>query len=196
MGWDSVSFLLLLAFLVAGLCSHIMYMDKMHKRISVLSNIKVSKNRLYMGLSIPHGSNFNSVAISAWILFFIALAYLYFLTPAVFDRFNYFRLPVMASSPFGFLVFATWIFLLTVLVSAYLPRIYSFYEISKGFKTAILLPSPLLVISLLCSAYIGTIYPMFTSLTDLAWKASFLTLLISELVLLSPIFIGYAEVNR
>ena len=196
MGGSIFTLLLLLALFAAGICSHVFYLDRIYQRILATSDKQVSKEVLNKELSISQGSNFNSFAIGAWMLFFVSLAYMYFLTPAIFVGFNYFQVPAMASSPIGFLAFGIFIILLTSLISASLPGIYCFYEIPKWIKVAIALTIPLLGISLACSAYIGTLYPLDTPLTGLAGITAFALLLISLIILLSPIYIGLAEVTR
>jgi hypothetical protein len=188
--------LLLLTVFVVGICSHKLYLDRIYKCILATSNRSVSKDILYIELSIAQGSNFNSFAIGSWMLFFVSLAYMYFLTPTIFIGFNYFQVPAMASNPIGFLVFGIFIILLTSLISASLPGMYSFYEISKRIKTAITLTFPLLGISLVCSAYIGTLYPISTPLTEIARIIAFTMLLISLVILLSPVYIGLAGVTK
>jgi hypothetical protein len=202
----SSTFLLILGLLVLGYLLHLIYLDKIYNKLLSLSGessqlgilsqsgASISKEILLKELYTPQGSNFNALAISAWSLFFIALAYFYFLTPSVFENYNYFKLAPLASSLLGFFVFGFLILLLTVVLSVGFSRIYGFYEISTGMKTAIMLTFVLLAVSIICSTYIGTIYPGRTYI--LPETAAFATLLTSQLILLAPIYIGTAKVMR
>jgi hypothetical protein len=202
----SLTFLLILGILVLGALLHLLYLNRIYNKLLSLSGessqlgilsqsgASISKEILLKELYLPQGSNFNALAISAWSLFFIALAYFYFLTPSVFDKYNYFKLAPLASGLLGFFVFGFAILLLTVVFSIGFSRIYGFYEISTGMKKAIMLTFVLLAVSIICSAYIGTIYPGGTPILPEA--AAFATLLTSQLILIAPICIGTAKVMR
>jgi hypothetical protein len=144
-------------------------------------------------LSIPQGSNFNAMAITAWLLLFVAVAYRYFLTPHEFENFNYFHVAFLASSPLGFLIFGVIVMGLTGIIAISLPKIYSFYEIPIRIKLAIMLTVPILIISIICTAYMGTRYPENSSFL---WAVALLTILISQMVLLSPVYAEMVEGRR
>ncbi len=92
----SFTFLLIVGLLVLGDLLHLIYLDKIYNKLLSLSGessqlgilsqsgASISKEILLKELYTPQGANFNALAISAWSLFFIALAYFYFLTPSVF----------------------------------------------------------------------------------------------------------------
>jgi hypothetical protein len=202
----SVTFFLIFGLLVLGVLLHLIYLDRIYNKLLSLSGessqlgilsqsgASISKAISLKELYTLQGSNFNALAISAWSLFFIALAYFYFLTPSIFEKYNYFKLAPLASSLLGFFIFGFLILLLTVVLSIGFSRIYGFYEISTGMKKAIMLTFVLLATSIICSAYMGTIYPVRTSI--FAEAAAFATLLTSQFILLAPIYIGTAKVMR
>ena len=100
----------------------------------------------------------------------VAIAYLYFLV-RIIPATSYMQIPDLASNPFGFVTFglavasaaAIVILGLDKLPESYrefaLTELYSFYSISKEAKRMIVLTIPALCISIICSAYPGTIYP-------------------------------------
>jgi hypothetical protein len=189
----SLALLLVVGLLIFGILLHRYNLESLYKRISILSKSQISRERLYEEMSQPLGSNFISAAISAWILLFVTIAYFYFLTPTMFSL-NYFRIPSLASSTLGFFLFGLLAILTTGIIAAGLPRIYSFYDISLTTKKAVIATIPLLGVSLFCSAYAGTLYPLKAPI--LTEMIALLMLLTSEVILLSPIFIGTAEVAR
>jgi hypothetical protein len=206
MPFGILSFLPILGLLALGAILHLFYLDRIYNKILPLSGessqlgmssrsgASISKEGLLKELYLPQGSNFNAIAICAWSLFFISLAFFYFLTPAIFGKYNYFQLAPLASSLFGFFIFGLLILLLTGVIAAEFSRIYGFYEISRGMKKAIMTTFGFLGVSIICSAYLGTIYPGEVSV--LAEAIAFLALLISQLILLAPICLGAAKVMR
>ena len=207
----TISFGLLTFFLIIGLLAlgallHKFYLDRIYNKLSSLSGepsqlgtpaqswATVSKESVFSELYLQQGSTFNALAIGAWSLFFIALTFFYFLTPVVFGKYNYFRLATLASSLFGFFIFGLIVFLLTGALAVILSRIYGFYEISIAMKKSIMTTFALLGVSVICSAYLGTIYPARASFLLEAFV--FTALLISLLILLAPIYIGAAKVMR
>lgn len=193
MNWGTLSLLFLLGFLVLGFLLHRLYIDNIYKKISSLSKGAISEDTFYEDMFLPQGSNFNIAAIGSWILLFVAIAYFYFLTPTIFS-FNYFGVPVLASSPLGFFFFGLMAALITSIISVNLPKFYSFYDISWMNKKAIIAAIPLLALSLFCSAYSGTVYPANPgTMTEIIALG---TLLASEIMLLSPILINIAKVAR
>ncbi len=186
-----LTLLLVVGFLIFGILLHIYNLERVYKRISSLSKGHISRELLYEVMSQSQGSNFIAIAISAWSLLFVTIAYFYFLTPTVFSI-NYFRVPDLASSPLGFFILGAIVILVTGLIGASFARFYSFYEISWTTKKFIMGTIPLLGVSLFCSAYAGTLYPNSSpALTELA---AFLGLLVSEVILLSPFLIRVEKV--
>jgi len=189
-----ITLILIGAGLILGGGLHISNINRIHKKVERLSGSSVSKEDLLKALSIPQGSNFNSLAMTAWMLLFVAIAYLYFLTPAVFPQVNYFQVPLMASNPFGFLVFGLLVAGLIALVmigsrrlpkDLWLSEVYSFYNLSGRTKALIALSIPVLWLSIASSAYAGTQYPQ---VSDHIMTASFLLLIIPLAILLMPIY--------
>lgn len=149
---------------------HIFNLKRVHKRIEDLEHCPVSKEALYKEFSISLGSNFCALAFAAWIMLFVAIAYLYLLVPTVLS-FSYMRIPTLASNPLGFAIFGVAVAIVTALMILGLDKLpekyrefkltemYSFYIPSKSMKRMIVLAVPFLCMSVLFSAYVGTIYP-------------------------------------
>jgi hypothetical protein len=181
---------------------HALNVKKIHRRVSELEKKSIKKEELYKELSQPQGANFSAVATVAWGLALVAFVYLYFFTPDVFARVNYFRVPKMASSPIGFAAIGL---LFSVLMTAVvvgtdkLPEscrcyrfleLYNFYVIDKNTKRLFVLTIPALWISIWCSAYLSTIYPDESSSVGLVAFALFLA---SMVVLTTPIYREFLE---
>jgi len=75
-----------------------------------------------------------------------------------------------------------------------LMKFYSFYEMSREMKAAIMLTVPVLMVSISLSVYLGTLYPAGDA-TGLK-AAALASLLISQIVLLSPVYIDTWEAVR
>jgi uncharacterized integral membrane protein len=191
-----LSLLLVVGVLLAGGPLHLWNLERIHRKITVLKGYQVTKDDLYKEISIPQGSNFSSLAMTAWMLLFVAIAFLYFLTPSVFAGFNYFQVPSLASNPLGFLILGVIVSGGIALIVVGLNRLperygaikfadlYSFYQISKRTKTLIALTVLWLWLSICSSTYLGTIYP---EQSDFMVEAAFVLLFGSLLVLISPI---------
>ncbi len=183
---------------------HIKNLSRAHKRIEVLEHCCVSKEGFYREMTVAQGSNFTALALVAWMMFFVAIAYLYLLVPT-FLPYSYMQIPAMASSSIGFFIFgaivaavlAVVILGLDKLPNSYrnfkLTEIYSFYSLSKRMKRFIGLTVPALSVSVLFSAFIGTIYPGRDSLAE-ALALAFLV--ISMGVLVAPIYKEAWEARR
>lgn len=183
----------LFAFLLAvGLILHKLNMMKTYKRVvSTSKGLEISEESLCEEMFSRQGSNFNAAAVSAWILLFIAFAYFYFLTPSLFLKYNYFQVPSLASSPIGFFLFGFLVLLLTGIASAFLPRVlYSYCQVSKREKMAIMLAIPLLVVSIIISVYLGTKYPAQEANLR---AVAFFALFISQIALLWPVYLEALE---
>ena len=181
---------------------HALNVKKIHRRVSELEKNSIKNETLYKELSTPQGANFSAVATVAWVLALVAFVYLYFFTPDVFARVNYFQVPKMASSPLGFAAIGL---LFSVLMTAVvvgtdkLPEscrcyrfleLYNFYVIDKNTKRLFVLTIPALWASIWCSAYLGTVYPNGSSSVGLV---AFVLFFASMVVLTSPIYREFLE---
>jgi hypothetical protein len=198
----SLGLIILALLFILGIALHRLNMNRIYRKVAYTSGgesskenaFRISKEELYEEMLLPQGSNFNAAAVSAWMLFFGALASYYFLTPGIFLQHNYFQIADLASSPLGFSIFGSVWLLLTVIFAIYLPKqLYGYYEISKNTKLAIMLSVPVLISSIVISAYQSTIYPHI----DLGLRTvSFLALLFSLMVLLWPTYVDAMEATR
>jgi hypothetical protein len=187
--------LLLLGVLAVGLAMHWFYLKRMESRVRAASSSDFDIKAFKAVLRLQQGSNFNALAIASWSLFFIGLAFLYFLTPDLFPRANYF---VGASGPasldLGLFIFALAIILPTSILAFLIPRGYRYYAISRSQKQTIVpLTIVLLIISIGASSYIGTIYP---EANETAWNLGYVALLSSLALLMLPILLGFKEAAR
>ena len=166
-----VSALLLALLLIFAAILHINNLNRVHKLMAVLQHKKeVSKALLYKEMTISQGSNFTALALAAWIMLFVAVAYLYLLVPTILP-FSYMSISELASSTFGFAIFGILVAFIATVIILFLDKLpedhrelklmelYSFYSISKVMKKIIGMTVIALCISVLLSAYIGTIYP-------------------------------------
>ncbi len=187
----------LLAFILVGAVAlHIYNQMRVHKKIESLEHCHVAKESFYKEITIAQGSNFSALAFAAWLMLFVAIAYLYFLVPIILP-FSYMQIPDLASSPFGFSIFGLKIAIVATLVILALDKlpeshrelkiteIYSFYTISKRAKKVIALTIPALTISIVCSAYIGTIYPAHSPIGE---SLALILLALSAGTLVAPIY--------
>ncbi len=188
---------LFVVLLVGGAFLHRLNLVRTYNRLLSVSGGGVSKEKVEEALFTPQGSNFNAAAISAWMLLFVALAYFYFLTPRVFPDLNYFLVADLASGPLGLFIFGLMVMLVTGLVgvaSLGLMKFYGFYDMSREMKAAIMLTVPVLMVSISLSVYLGTLYPAGDA-TGLK-AAALATLLLSQIILLSPVYIDTWEAVR
>lgn len=180
--------------MLAGFLVHTAYLRRIKDKLSKTSDAAFKMEDLKQSLKIPQGSNYNTLVISSWSLFFVALAFLYFLTPRVFPAWNFFDFPKVASSELGLLIFAIAIVLVTAVVSFIIPRGYGFYAFSRVLKNITIYGVPLLLlISIMSSSYLATIFPLTS---DIAWNLGFVGLAAALIMLLAPIFSGFLEVIR
>jgi hypothetical protein len=190
--------------LVLALVVHIININKVHKLMEVLENKKVSKASLYKEMTVSQGTNFTALSFASWLMLFVAIAFLYLLVPTVLP-FSYINIAELASNPMGFFIFGSIIGLLAAIVIFFLDKLpddrrelrltelYSFYSISKGTKKMIGLTIVALWISVLLSAYIGTIYPEKSIVSQLI---SLALLLASAGILVMPIYKEAWEARR
>lgn len=192
--FEIVLLLILLAVLVAGLISHLHYFVRIANHVKKTTDRAFLRKDLMAAIRIPQGANFNTVMIFSWSLLLVALVFLYFLTPEIFPGFNYFKFPQVASNSFGLAYFGgAAIILPGILVALFIPRSYSYYLIPKQLKDITLFIPAFLLASISCSVYLGTIYPEANSFY---WYLGYVALLISLVLLLAPIAIGYIEEMR
>jgi len=148
-------------------------------------------NALMNALQLRQGSNFNTLVLMSWSLLFVAFVFLFFLTPSVFQNWNYFdMLPRIASGGAGLLTLGLAVVAIPGIGAFSVPLMYRYYAISRRTKRwMILMPIPLTV-SLMLSAYLATIYP---ATNMMYWMLSGLLLLGSEIMLLLPFIEGLVE---
>lgn len=178
---------------------HINNLKRVHKRIEELKGGPVPKEDFYREMTVAQGSNFSALAMTAWIMLFVAIAYLYLLIPSDLPFSYMMQIPEWASHPLGFLIFgfiAAGVAIVVILISDNLPEnhrdlklteLYSFYSISKSMKRNICLTALFLGVSVVFSAYAGTIYPEHNSISE---ALSFILLIFSMVILVFPIWEG------
>ena len=162
----------------------------------ILQKKTVSKSHLYKEMTVAQGSNFTALALTSWIMLFVAIAFLYLLVPTYLP-FSYMKIAELASNPMGFAIFGLSIALLAAIIILFvdklpedlrefkLTELYSFYSISKATKKMIGLTTVLLSISVILSAYLGTIYPGRSSSVEFI---SLVLIIASALILIMPIY--------
>jgi len=147
---------------------------------------------LKRSLSLRQGSNFNTIVLSAWALFFVAFFFLYFLTPSAFPAWNYFKLlPNYASSDMGLFLLGFAVIVLLGIGAFSIPLLYRYYSISHETKRLNdLFASNDNNISIVLSSYLGTIFP---ETNGLFWYIAYLFLLVCGGRFVLPIFIALLE---
>ena len=187
--------LLVLGVLAAGPVMHWFYLKRMESKVRAASSSDFEVKALMAVLRLQQGSNFNVLAIASWSLFFVGLVFLYFLTPDLFPRWNYF---IGASGPAsldpGLLIFGLAIILLTSMLAFLIPKGYCYYAISRSDKR-LMVPLALILplISIAASSFLGTIYP---EANDTAWNLGYIALFASLALLMLPLVLGFKEVVR
>lgn len=198
-----LSFILILVILLSGFIAHTLNMRRIYSRVKDLKVPNVTRDGLFNELLVPQGSNFNTLAIVAWMLLIVAIAYFYFLTPAIFPNINYFTLaPEYATYWMGFAFFGLFIagvIGLIIAATIKLPdslgcyrigELYGFYTLDKNIKRAIAITIIPLCLSIGITAAMGTVYP------DGWWVwmlLAFIFLSVSLIILLYPIFTEWLE---
>lgn len=146
---------------------------------------------LKRSLSLRQGSNFNTLVLSAWALFFVAFFFLYFLTPSVFPAWNYFKLlPNYASSDIGLFLMGLSVVVLLGIGAFSIPFLYRYYSISHETKRLMIYSPVMIIVSMALASYLGTIFP---ETNDLYWYIAYLFLLVAEVTLFLPIFRAVLE---
>jgi hypothetical protein len=197
--------LLLALLLILAAILHINNLNRVHMLMTVLQHKKeVSKAIFYKEMTVSQGSNFTALALAAWIMLFVAVAYLYLLVPTILP-FSYMDIAELASSTLGFAIFGILVACLAGAIFLFLDKLpqdhrdlrlmelYSFYSISKTMKKMISMTVIALCISVLLSAYIGTIFPAHSQPAELL---SLMLLVVSAGVLVMPIYKEAWEARR
>jgi len=191
--------LTLLILLLGTYILHIIYLNQVYAKIVDLRRKSVAIEEFYENMTVSQGSNFTGLAISAWIMLFVAIAFFYLLIPGKlpFDYMD--MMSNWASSQIGFLAFgliASILAIAGILVLDMLPEkhrnlklteLYSFYSVSKAMKQMIALTIPFFGLSIILSAYLGTIYPDQNIIAEMT---SFALLFILTVVLVLPVWVG------
>jgi hypothetical protein len=141
-------------------------------------------------LKNQQGSTFDAIAISSWILFVVGIFCSFLLTPQLSDGLTFLKVPALASSSMGFLYFGIIALIIggLAVIVLNLPRVYSMYIISRKVKAMIMATWLILLLPVSIPMYLTTIYPYPESLSD--WiNIAFICLVISQVLLLSPIYI-------
>jgi hypothetical protein len=160
MRYEMVLFVMAVLLLVIVSLLYLVYMKRLCSRLFKLKKKDFKLRELYEMGCQPQGSNFTTAAIASWALFFVCMGYLFFLTPELFENFSFLRISGLASSVLGFWLFSLGIMVVTILLTASIPRMYVFFEVPLRFKMMISFAVPIFLIgSLISSAYLGTIYP-------------------------------------
>ena len=190
---------LVAAVFLVGAILHWVYLKSIEEKLRAKTGGDFDMRSLKNALQVRQGSNFNTVMLASWSLFFVALASLYFLTPTVFPKFNYFRLAQVASdwlgfAGFGILIIIIILFAASAIPSFSLPWTYRFYVIPRSAKRILTPAIPmLLIISIASSLYLGTIYPRLDSFS---WNVGYAALLLAQLLLILPVLVGFMEEIR
>ncbi|HOT07120.1 MAG: hypothetical protein A4E45_01215 [Methanosaeta sp. PtaB.Bin039] len=189
MRYELILLAALLGFLALCLLAHQAYLVRVKARLGRSADIHFNMSQLKDSLRLPQGSNFITIMLVSWNLFFVAVVFLYLLTPQVFAQWNYFRLPAVASWELGLLLLGVCVLVLATLINLYLPRIYGYYVISRQTKSLMSRVAPLLLTtSILSSSYLGTIYP---GSDELAWRLGYVSLAGALVLLMLPVILSY-----
>jgi hypothetical protein len=185
---------------LAGVFFHKSNLDATYRKVIELSAASYSKNNqesrgdmktdLINFLYTPQGSTFNALAISAWLLLIVGVFFSFLLTPQISEGVTFLKVPSLTSSSMGFLSFGIIALMVggIIVVVLKLPNVYSMYIISRKVKGAIMITWLILIIPVLIPVYLATIYPYPEGVSN--WiDIAFISLVISQILLLSPIFI-------
>lgn len=197
--------LLLACLLVIAALLHIDNLNRVYKLMVLLQHKKeLSRALLYKEMTVAQGINFTALALAAWIMLFVAAAYLYLLVPTILP-YSYMDIAELASNIMGFAIFGLLVACLVAAVILFLDKLpedrrdlkltelYSFYFISKGMKKMIGISLFALCVSVLLSSYSGTIYPAHSMHSELL---SLMLLLGSAGILVMPIYKEAWEARR
>jgi hypothetical protein len=187
----------ILAIIAAALVFHYLYMDKIYRKVRDTSDSGFKKEELLTDLELPQGSNFNTFMIASWMLFFVALAFLFFQTPGT-SPWYYFQAIHIASSEFGLTVFGIVVMIVTAVAAFNIPKVYRYYVVPRSIKALMVnFALPLLMISIAISIYLGTVYPQADVQSwDLFWVLGYFTLVAPLILLIMPIVCSLEEVAK
>jgi hypothetical protein len=187
----------ILAIIAAALVSHYLYMDKIYIKVRDTSDSSFEKEELLTDLELPQGSNFNTFMIASWMLFFVALSFLFFQTPGT-SPWYYFQAIHIASSEFGLTVFGIVVMIVTAVAAFNIPKVYRYYVVPRSIKALMVnFALPLLMISIAISIYLGTVYPQADVQSwDLFWVLGYFTLVAPLILLIMPIVCSLEEVAK
>ncbi|MCK9441515.1 MAG: hypothetical protein M0Q13_08855 [Methanothrix sp.] len=138
----------------------------------------------------PQGSTFNTLALSAWLLLIVGIFFTFLLTPQISEDWTFLKAAYLVSSSLGIFFFGmlAMIFGLIIVIVSRPPDVYSLYIIPKGLKRAIMASWLILLVPIAIPTYLAVLYPYAGSISD--WiDIAFVCLAVSQILLLSPIFI-------
>jgi hypothetical protein len=172
-------------------------MDKIYRKVRDTSDGGFKKEELLTDLELPQGSNFNTFMIASWMLFFVALSFLFFQTPGT-SPWYYFQAIHIASSEFGLTVFGIVVMIVTATAAFNIPKVYRYYVVPRSIKALMVnFALPLLMISIAISIYLGTVYPQADVQSwDLFWVLGYFTLVAPLILLIMPIVCSLEEVAK
>jgi hypothetical protein len=172
-------------------------MDKIYRKVRDTSDSGFKKEELLTDLELPQGSNFNTFMIASWMLFFVALSFLFFQTPGT-SPWYYFQAIHIASSEFGLTVFGIVVMIVTAVAAFNIPKVYRYYVVPRSIKALMVnFALPLLMISIAISIYLGTVYPQADVQSwDLFWVLGYFTLVAPLILLIMPIVCSLEEVAK
>lgn len=187
----------ILAIMAAALVFHYLYIDKIYRKVRDTSDSGFKKEELLADLELPQGSNFNTFMIASWMLFFVALAFLFFQTPGT-SPWYYFQAIHIASSEFGLTVFGIVVMIVTAVAAFNIPKVYRYYVVPRSIKALMVnFALPQLMISIAISIYLGTVYPQADVQSwDLFWVLGYFTLVAPLILLIMPIVCSLEEVAK
>lgn len=191
----------ILIIMATALIINHLYINKIYRNVKNSNDETIDgdfkKEELLTHLELPQGSNFNTFMIASWMLFFVALAFLFFQIPGT-SPWYYFQAIQIASSEFGLIAFGIVVMIVTALASFNIPKVYRYYVVSRGTKALMVnFALPLLMISIAISIYLGTIYPQSDEQSwDIFWILGYVTLLAPLLLLITPIVCSLKEVAK
>jgi hypothetical protein len=175
---------------ILGAFLHGNYLKSIDRKLRDTAGCSFDMGSLKKALQINQGSNFNTILLSTWSLFFVSFAFLFFLTPTIFSQWNYFRLAPIASQWWGLMIFGGLVATLVGVFAFSMPRIglpwiYQYYVISKGTKNLMAHWTPILLLaSISFSLYLAAIYP---EVNYAAWNSAYIALLGSLVLLILPL---------
>ena len=194
MKYEVILLIVLAIVMLFGLLAHFAYLQRIKAKLATTAKSSFRMKELKRALQVRQGSNYNTLVLSSWSLFFVALVFLYFLTPRVFPSWNFFNFPKVASNELGFFILALIVIIVTSFIAFSVPLNYRYYTFSKSLKNLTIYGVPLiLLVSLISSSYLATIFPLTS---NFAWNLGFVALAAAEILLLLPMFNGFLEVLR